>query len=90
VTEMSAYEKLSNLERERVDSEAIKAVRESFQAMHEATGWCGDLERVNWDAALPVIKEAMAVLVLSYRLIEVRGASPGQEDGPCVRLSLRR
>ncbi len=29
-------------------------------AMHEQTGWCGDVMREYWDAALPALREEMA------------------------------
>lgn len=63
----SAYEQLSTLERERVDHEAAETLQAAFDAAHSAVGWSGDIMVECWQAGLPVMKEAMAKLVLSYR-----------------------
>ena len=60
-------EQLSNLERERVKSEASDTLYEVFKAAHSATGWCGDVDDDCWRAGLPVMEEALARLVLRTR-----------------------
>jgi hypothetical protein len=64
---MTAYEQLSGLERDRVDHEASETLYAAFNAAHNATGWCGDVDEECWKAGLPVMREAMAGLVLSFR-----------------------
>ncbi len=64
---MSAYDDLSDLERERVASEAFEALHAVFRAAHEATGWTGDLMEECWMAGLPIMKETLARLVLRTR-----------------------
>ncbi len=62
-----AYKQLSSLEKERVDSEASETLYAVFNAAHNATGWCGDLSDDCWQAGLPIMKEALAKLVLRTR-----------------------
>ena len=64
---MSEYEKLSNLERERVDSVANDTLYAVFNAAHYATGWCGDVDEECWKAGIPIMKEALAGLMLRSR-----------------------
>ena len=64
---MTAYELLSNLERERVESEARDALYEVFRAAHNATGWCGDIQDECWQAGLPIMREKLARLMLRTR-----------------------
>lgn len=46
----SLYDRLSPLQRQRVDSEAAKTLREVFEAAHDAVGWCGDVMDECWGA----------------------------------------
>ena len=69
---MTCFEQLSQLDREKVDHHASLALNAVFTAMHEQTGWCGDVMREYWDAALPAIREEMAKLH-KPSLIEHRG-----------------
>lgn len=64
---MSEYERLSPLERERVDYDASETLYAVFNAAHNETGWCGDVMSECWKAGLPVMKEAMAKLILRTR-----------------------
>lgn len=64
---MTEYERLSTLERERVDHEASETLYAVFNAAHNATGWCGDVMEECWKAGLPVMKETMAKLILRTR-----------------------
>jgi len=64
---MSDYERLSPMERERVDHDAEKALYEAFNAAHNAVGWCGDIMEECWKAGLPVLKEAFARIILRTR-----------------------
>lgn len=43
---------------DHADEIAAEALRLAFAAMHEATGWMGDIEDENYRAALPVIAAA--------------------------------
>jgi hypothetical protein len=60
---MSAFEQLSPLDRQKVDHHASLALNAAFTAMHEQTGWCGDVMREYWDAALPALREEMAKMI---------------------------
>jgi hypothetical protein len=62
-----AFERLSPLERERVNAEAAETLYAVFNAAHCATGWCGDADEECWKAGLPVMREAMARLMLRTR-----------------------
>lgn len=64
---MTAYEQLSELERERVHHEASEALYAAFNAAHNATGWCGDHDERCWKAGLPVLQEAFAKIMLRLR-----------------------
>lgn len=64
---MSDFDRLSPLERERVESEAREAVYQLFNAVHCATGWCGDLDDECWYAGLPAMRETLARLILRTR-----------------------
>lgn len=64
---MTSYEQLSTLERERVDTEAGETLYAVFNAAHNAVGWCGDVMQECSDAGLPVMKEALARLILRTR-----------------------
>ena len=44
---------------DRADEIAAEALRQAFAAMHEATGWMGDMEDANYAAALPAIAAAL-------------------------------
>jgi hypothetical protein len=57
---MSVFETLSPIDRQKIDHDAGVALQAVFAAMHEHTGWCGDMMREYWDAALPPLREAMA------------------------------
>jgi len=59
---MTALEKLSELDRLKVEGDSTAALMEIFQAMHEHMGWCGDIEPGYWRAAFPVLVEAMAAM----------------------------
>lgn len=63
----TAYEQLSDLERERVNHEASEALYATFNAAHNATGWCGDVDDKCWTAGIPIMREAFAKLVLRLR-----------------------
>lgn len=75
---MSAYEQLSPLERERVDYDAGVTLHAVFDALHAATGWCGDLTNESWLAGIPVMKEAIAKIVISYRASSTKAPPPNQ------------
>jgi len=59
---MSAFEELSSLDQQKVGSDAGAALEAVFKAMHEHTGWCGDIMPEYWEAAYPVLREAMAAI----------------------------
>lgn len=63
----TAYEQLSPLEKQRIDSEASDTLYAVFNAAHCVTGWCGDLEPECWTAGLPVMRETLARLILRSR-----------------------
>jgi hypothetical protein len=63
----AAFERLSTLERERVESEARETLYSVFNAAHSATGWCGDVMDECWQAGLPVMRETLARLILRTR-----------------------
>jgi hypothetical protein len=63
----TAFDRLSSLERERVESEANEALYHVFNAAHNATGWCGDIMQECWQAGLPVMRETLARLILRTR-----------------------
>ncbi len=44
---------------DRADEIAAEALRQAFAAMHEATGWCGDMLDEHYAAALPAIAAAL-------------------------------
>lgn len=67
ITNMTSYEQLSNLERERVDTEASETLQAVFTQAHCAVGWCGDVMDECWQAGLPVMKETLARLILRTR-----------------------
>ncbi|MBR1230180.1 hypothetical protein JQ600_35385 [Bradyrhizobium sp. AUGA SZCCT0176] len=64
---MAAYDNLSTLERERVESEARSTLQQVFDAAHAATGWSLDTKDECWQAGLSVMREAMAKLILRTR-----------------------
>lgn len=64
---MTAFEKLSTLERERVESEARETLYRVFNAAHSAVGWSGDIMEECWGAGLPIMRETLAALVLRTR-----------------------
>lgn len=66
-TKQSSYERLSPLERERVDWESNKTLHETFAAAHSAVGWSGDVMSECWQAGLPIMKEAIADVTLRHR-----------------------
>jgi hypothetical protein len=59
---MGAFEDLSQLDQHKVGGDAGVALEAVFSAMHEHTGWCGDIMPEYWSAAYPVLREAMAKL----------------------------
>jgi hypothetical protein len=67
--EMTAYEQLSTLERERIDHEASETLYAVFNAAHSAVGWCGDVDEECWKSGLPVMREALARLMLRLRAL---------------------
>ena len=60
--QMTTFEMLSPLDRQKIDHYASKALTDIFGVLHEETGWCGDIMPECWDAALPLLREAMAKL----------------------------
>jgi hypothetical protein len=63
----TAFDRLSSLERERVESEANETLYQVFNSAHNATGWCGDIMQECWQAGLPVMRETLARLILRTR-----------------------
>ena len=64
---MTALEQLTDLERARVKSEASETLYAVFNAAHNATGWCGDVDSECWQAGLPIMTETLARLILRTR-----------------------
>ena len=64
---MSALEQLSDLERQRVQTEAYETLTAVFHAVHEATGWCGDVMEKPWEVGLPIMQETLAKLMIRTR-----------------------
>lgn len=60
---MTKFDLLSPLEQEKVSGIAESALDDIFAAMHIATGWCGDHDERNRNAALPALKEAIAKFI---------------------------
>jgi hypothetical protein len=59
---VSAFEALSALDQQKVGGDAAVALEAVFKSMHEHTGWCGDIMPEYWEAAYPILREAMAKL----------------------------
>jgi hypothetical protein len=57
---MTAFEQLSPLDQVKVSGDAGTALQKVFDAMHDETGWCGDIMIEYWKAAYPVLREEMA------------------------------
>ncbi len=72
---MGAFDELSSLDQQKVGGDAGVALEAVFSAMHEHTGWCGDIEPCYWEAAYPVLREAMARI---YRPAVTNGHQGGE------------
>lgn len=64
---MIAMEQLSDLERGRVTTEAYETLTKIFSAVHEATGWCGDIDQKPWEVGLPIMEDTLARLMIRTR-----------------------
>ena len=64
---MAALEQLTDLERQRVKTEASETLYAVFNAAHNATGWCGDVMSECWQAGIPIMEETLARLIIRTR-----------------------
>ncbi len=74
---------------DRADEIAAEALRQAFAAMHEATGWMGDMDDANYASALPAIAAALRSYgeerVQEFRMRTMHGDHPALKASPSTQ-----